>query len=181
MSEEVFVVLFRGVGGKTQLPTKRLREALTAAGFRKVATYIATGNVVLVSDLQAEMVERRVAAIARAEFGFAKAVMALTRDEWRGLVARNPFPEAVDRPTTLHAFVLDSAPPREAVDRLVARASATERVVVEGRILYFHAPEGFGTSKLPPIIDRTLGVASTARNWNTVLKLVDMADEAASR
>jgi len=45
-------------------------------------------------------------------------------------------------------------------------------------VLYFHAPEGFGTSKLPPVIDRTLGVVSTARNWNTVRKLMELAEKA---
>ena len=44
-------------------------------------------------------------------------------------------------------------------------------------MLYFHAPEGFGTSKLPPVIDRMLGVISTARNWNTVLKLMELAEK----
>ena len=45
----VYIILFRGVGGATQLPTKPLREALTAAGFKDVATYINSGNAVLSS------------------------------------------------------------------------------------------------------------------------------------
>lgn len=181
MSAAVFIVLFRGVGGKTQLPTKPLREALTESGFRKVATYIASGNVVLVSEMSAGKVEARVAAIAKAKFGFSKAIMVVTREDWADLIAHNPFPEAVDEPTTLHAFALGAEPSPEAVAALTAKASPTERVLVRGKVLYFHAPQGFGTSKLPPVIDRTLGVASTARNWNTVVKLAEMADEAASR
>ena len=46
----VYIILFRGVGGATQLPTKPLREALTAAGFKDVATYINSGNAVLSSQ-----------------------------------------------------------------------------------------------------------------------------------
>lgn len=181
MSAAVFIVLFRGVGGKTQLPTKPLREALTEAGFRDVSTYIASGNVVLVSEMSAGKVEARVAAIAKAKFGFSKAIMVVIREDWADLIAHNPFPEAVDEPTTLHAFALEAEPSPEAVAALTAKASPTERVLVRGKVLYFHAPQGFGTSKLPPVIDRTLGVVSTARNWNTVVKLAEMADEAASR
>lgn len=181
MSAAVFIVLFRGVGGKTQLPTKPLREALTEVGFRKVVTYIASGNVVLVTDMQAERVEAWVAAIAKEKFGFSKQIMVVTREEWADLIAHNPFPEAVDQPTTLHAFALEAEPSQEAVAALSARASTSERLLVRGKVLYFHAPQGFGTSKLPPLIDRTLGVASTARNWNTVLKLAELADEAAPR
>ena len=40
----VYILLFRGVGGATQLPTAPLREALTGAGFENVATYINSGN-----------------------------------------------------------------------------------------------------------------------------------------
>jgi len=41
------VILFRGVGGKTQLPTQALREKLTEAGFENVATYINSGNAIV--------------------------------------------------------------------------------------------------------------------------------------
>jgi uncharacterized protein (DUF1697 family) len=179
VSEGIHIVLFRGVGGKTQLPTAPLRAALTDAGFRQVATYIATGNVVLASDLRPQEVGAQVAAIAAERFGFTKPTMVLTHREWKRLIARNPFPEAVHEPTRLHAFVLEAQPSRGAGDALLARATAGERLVLDGKVLYLHTPEGFGTSKLPPLIDRTLGVASTARNWNTVRKLDELAAQAA--
>jgi uncharacterized protein (DUF1697 family) len=175
-----YVILFRGVGGATQLPTKPLREALTRAGFRNVATYINSGNAVLVSDRNAEDTMSEVAGIARKEFGFTKDILCLTREAWSRLIAGNPFPEAVDRPTSLHAFALDKAPTQAAIEALSARTAPHERIVVKGKVLYFHAPEGFGISKLPPVVDRTLQAVSTARNWNTVLKLMELADKAAS-
>jgi uncharacterized protein (DUF1697 family) len=180
MGEKTFIVLFRGVGGKTQLPTKPLRQALGEAGFRNVATYIASGNAVLTTELGAEEARRRIADITRENFGFTKAVMLVPQSGWSRLVARNPFPEATAAPTTLHAFILEKAPPKDRIEALLAKAAEHEGVVVDGKVLYFHAPEGFGTSKLPPLIDKTLGTESTARNWNTVLKLEQLAKEAAS-
>src|SRR5215470_3111043 len=91
----VFVVLFRGVGGATQLPTKPLREALTAAGFKDVATYINSGNAVLSSRKSAASVTADIAKIAKREFGFDKAIHAVTREEWAKLIKNNPFPDAV--------------------------------------------------------------------------------------
>jgi hypothetical protein len=38
MKRTVYLILFRGVGGKTQLPVQALREILTEAGFENVAT-----------------------------------------------------------------------------------------------------------------------------------------------
>jgi uncharacterized protein (DUF1697 family) len=136
--------------------------------------------VVLASALDPDEVKAEVAAIVQAEFGFTKALMVLTQAQWSALVSQNPFPEGADAPKTLHAFALETRPSDAAVAALVARAAATERLAVIGKVLYFHAPDGFGTSKLPPVIDRTLGVATTARNWNTVLKLEALAREVAA-
>ncbi|MBU0582899.1 MAG: DUF1697 domain-containing protein [Alphaproteobacteria bacterium] len=175
MSGTVFIVLFRGVGGATQLPVAPLRAALTEEGFGSVETYINSGNAVLASGSSAIETRRRVASIVKERFGFEKDIMLVSRAEWADLVTRNPFPEAVGEPTTLHAFVLADVPEAAAIAALEARATGRERLVVDGRTLYFHVPDGFGRSKLPPVIDRVLGVASTARNWRTVMALDRMA------
>jgi uncharacterized protein (DUF1697 family) len=180
MAASVYVVLFRGVGGETKLPSEPLRKALSAGGFGNVTTYIATGNVVLTSDLSAAEVQAKVASIARKKLGFTKPIMVVSRRDWTALVRGNPFPEAVDIPRTLHAFILEEKPRTRGVEQaLAAKASAGERLALKGKALYLHTPEGFGPSKLPPLIERRLGVATTARNWNTVLKLKELADAAA--
>ena len=78
----VYIILFRGVGGATQLPTKPLREALTKAGFKDVATYINSGNAVLSSRKGAASITAEIARIAKKEFGFDKAIHVVTREEW---------------------------------------------------------------------------------------------------
>ena len=93
------------------------------------------------------------------------------------MIAENPFAEAVDQPTTLHAFVLQASPAEAAVKALHARLAPPERMQVRGIFLYLHVPEGFSASKLPPVIDRLLGTVSTARNWRTVLALARIAAE----
>ena len=180
MRDEVFIVLFRGVGPDTKLTTAPLRAALGKAGFRNVATYIATGNVVLISELSSGDVRGRIAAIVRKAFGFEKEILVRSGKEWARLIRDNPFPAGADNPRTLHAFVLGEKPSKAAIDVLAAKAAATERVAVKGKTLYYHAPDGFGTSKLPALIERTLTGGITARNWNTVVRLGDMAREAAA-
>jgi uncharacterized protein (DUF1697 family) len=170
-----YIILFRGVGGATQLPTGPLREALTEAGFENARTYINSGNALVTSDRPRGQVAGQIARIVKERFGFDKKLMLATAAEWARLVKQNPYREAAREPRSLHAFLLEKAPARHAAEALAARAAAHERVTILGKVLYFHAPEGFGTSKLPPVIDKTLGVASTARNWNTVLKLLELA------
>src|SRR6185437_7782314 len=101
-----YVLLFRGVGGATQLPTAPLRDALTGAGFENVATYINSGNAVLRSHHSREEVIVRVAEICNDLFRFSKAILAPTLEEWSALIRNNPFPQAVITPTCLHAAVL---------------------------------------------------------------------------
>ncbi len=177
MADTVFIVLFRGVGGATQLPTKPLKEYLTAAGFRNAATYINSGNAVVATDLGEQAAKTLIAGIVREKFSFEKDIFLVSRAGWKKLIRDNPFPEGAQVPTSVHAFALSGKPEPEAVEALRARAAPHETVVVTGKVMYFHAPEGFGTSKLPPVIDRTLGVVSTARNWRTVLALMQIADD----
>jgi uncharacterized protein (DUF1697 family) len=171
-----YIILFRGVGGATQLPVKPLREALMAAGFKDVATYINSGNAVLSSRKSAASVTADIAEIAKKEFGFDKAIHTLTREEWAGLIDDNPFPDALAVPKFLHAAVLAGTPEKGKLEALRAFAKAGERIEVVGRVAYLHTPGGFGTSKLAEKFDKGIGVPNTARNWNTVVALAKMAD-----
>ena len=54
--------------------------------------------------------------------------------------------------------------------------SAPKNSSADGQELFIYFPDGMGRSKLPPVLDRTLKMPATARNWNTVNKLLEMAD-----
>jgi uncharacterized protein (DUF1697 family) len=179
-AKSVYILLFRGVGGATQLPTAPLREALSAAGFENVASYINSGNAVVRSALPREKVIAKVAAICKKQFGFEKAIFAPTLAEWVKLIENNPFPQAMDAPKFLHAALLAERPSATNVKALKAFAKADEGFAVIGNAAYLHTPSGFGTSKLAEKFDKGIGVVNTARNWNTVLKLRELAERAAS-
>lgn len=75
MKPTVYLLLFRGVGGKTQLPVKALREQLSEAGFENVATYINTGNAIVRSHWSRKKVIETVATLCREHLGFEKAIL----------------------------------------------------------------------------------------------------------
>lgn len=179
MKPTVYLVLFRGVGGKTQLPTQLLREKLAEAGFENVATYINSGNAIVNSRMSRAKVISTVAEICRVEFDFDKAIFAPTLSEWGDLIAKNPFPTATaEAPTTVHAALLDGVPTPDNLERLRACAAAGEEIKVIGNVAYLHTPHGFGKSKLAEKFDKRIGVTNTARNWNTVLKVAELGGEA---
>lgn len=176
----VYILLFRGVGGKTQLPTKPLREALTAVGYENVGTYINSGNAFLRTKEPRANVIATVAQVCEERFGFEKDVYAVTLPEWRKLVANNPFPEgAKATPKYVHAAVLAEKPTAKNIEMVQSYAVSGEQFAVVGKVAYLFTPHGFGTSKLAERFDKTIGVPNTARNWNSVLKLLELAEAAA--
>jgi uncharacterized protein (DUF1697 family) len=181
LSDTVYIVLFRGVGGATQLPVRPLREALTRTGFGNVSTYINSGNALLTTSMRRGEMLKKVADICRSEFGFDKPIHARTRAEWSKLIEQNPFPDAVAIPKFLHAAVLEAKPEQGRLEALREFASKGERIEVVGEVAYINTPEGFGRSKLAERFDKGIGVGNTARNWNTVLKLGEMAASIAAR
>lgn len=181
MKRTVYLILFRGVGGKTQLPVKMLREKLTEGGFENVATYINSGNAIIRSRLSRDKVITTIVELCRKHFAFDKAIFTPTLAQWDELIARNPFAKAAkDAPTTVHAVLLESAPKAEDVERIRACAVKGEDVKVIQNVAYLHTPNGFGTCKMAEKFDKWIGVTNTARNWNTVLKLAELGREAES-
>ena len=175
MKRTVYLILFRGVGGKTQLPVQALREKLAKAGFENVATYINSGNAIVRSRLGRKKVISTIRELCRAHFGFDKAIFAATLEEWDELIARNPFGRAAaSAPTTVHAALLEGAPKVEDVERIRVCAVKGEEIEVIKGVAYLHTPHGFGTCKMTEKFDRWIGVTNTTRNWNTVLKLAEL-------
>ena len=175
MKRTVYLILFRGVGGKTQLPTKVLRAKLTEGGFENVATYINSGNAIVRSRLGRKQVIATVSSLCRRHFDFDKAIFAPTLAEWEALIARNPFSKAAAAaPTTVHAALLESPPETENIERVRACGAPGEQIEVLDGIAYLHTPHGFGRSKMAEKFDKWIGVTNTARNWNTVVNLAEM-------
>ena len=182
MKATVYLILFRGVGGKTQLPVAALRQKLTRAGFENVATYINSGNAIVRSQLNREKVIGKVAELCRKHFDFDKAIFAPTLEEWDAAIAKNPFAKAAaNAPTTVHVALLDGRPKLEDVERIRALGVKGEDLKVVEGVAYVHTPNGFGTCKMAEKFDKWIGVTNTARNWNTVLKLAELGRAAEAK
>lgn len=179
MKRTVYLILFRGVGGKTQLPVQTLRAKLTDAGFENVATYINSGNAIVRSPLTQKKVIATIADLCRTYFAFDKAIFAPTLAEWDAVIARNPFAKAASKtPKYVHAALLETTPKPEDVERVRSCAVKGEALEVIDGVAYLHTPHGFGTCKMAEKFDKWIGVTNTARNWNTVLKLAELGHAA---
>jgi uncharacterized protein (DUF1697 family) len=167
----VFVALLRAVngGGTGKLPMKDLKRMCEGAGFRGVRTFIASGNVVFESEKTEVQVKAALRRSLQNYAGKPVDVLVRTAAELANVLARDPFPEAPRKYTV--AIFLDDAPPADALEALVGQKD--EKVVLGTREIYVYYADGIGKSKLK--IPAAKG--GTARNMNTVAKLVEMATE----
>ena len=175
---QTWIALLRGinVGGRHTLPMKDLVEIFETAGGENVRTYIQSGNVVFGANVDnLTTFGDTIGAVIEANHGFRPAIQLLTAATLRAAIDANPYPEAVDEPKFLHLAFLSEAPQPERIESATKALADTERFTVIDKCLYMHTPDGLARSKFAANVDKLLGVSATARNWNTVTRLAEMA------
>jgi len=172
----LLVALLRGVnvGGRTMIPMPSLKASLEDLGHEDVVTYIQSGNVVFRSASKdpAKEIEERIAE----DFGVPVTVIIRTPAELRKIVKANPFPK-VKEAKKVHVVFLRDKPAKAAAEGLTPDRSPGDELVLKGRDLYVHYSSGQAKTKITnDWLEKTLGTRATSRNWNTVLKLVELTD-----
>lgn len=174
-----WIALFRGVnvGGNNILPMKDLVVALEEIGCTCVKTYIQSGNVIFSKSVsKVPQLAKLIGKTVLNRYGFEPKIHLLTVRELKKAVTSNPFPNAEENPKSLHLFFLSKNPKslkRESFDEIKAER---ENYALNENMFYLHAPDGIGRSRLAAKTEKFLGVDATARNWGTVLKLLELAN-----
>ena len=177
-----YLALLRGinVGGKAILPMKALTAIFVAAGASKVTTYIQSGNVIFEAAEPEVVVAAVTLEIARV-FGYPGRIVMRSAAELAAAYKANPFAKAGAPADTMWVYFLADKPDAAAVKALDPERSPGDSFVVKGREVYLHLPNGMARTKLSNVyFDTKLKTVSTARNWNTVGKLVEMIKATAS-
>jgi uncharacterized protein (DUF1697 family) len=114
-----FIALLRAVnvGGTGKLPMSELKAMCEAAGFARVRTYIASGNVVFESDQAESEVRHAIEDSLAAYVGHRVGVLVRTAAEMAAVVAQNPFP--AEQPNRTMAIFLEQPPPVDAAEKAV--------------------------------------------------------------
>jgi len=174
------VALLRAVnvGGTGKVPMADLRAMAEKAGLKEARTLIASGNLLFEAGARTPAASEKLLEAACAKtFGLTTQIYVRTHADLERIVARNPFPkEAKDEPGLLHVLLMREAPEAKAFKALQAWIKGPEQVRGDSRHAYISYPDGAGQSKLTPaVIERHLGCAGTARNWNTIGKLLNLS------
>jgi len=137
------------------------------AGFTRVETYIASGNVVFDSKAAAARVKAALESLLLAHAKKPVGVMVRTAAEIADVMKANPFRKT--EPKYTYVVFLDARPPRDALGH--AAGVNGEELALGKREIFIHYPNGMGRSRLriPAAMN------GTARNMNTVARLAALA------
>jgi uncharacterized protein (DUF1697 family) len=176
----IVVSLLRGinVGGKRSLKMAELVDLYQSLRLANPRSHIQSGNVIFGTDEDdLDGLARRIMAAIEKRFGMRIDVILRTSDQMKQVIDTNPFAGRLEiHSNKLIVMFLTSDPGPEARDRLRNLPPAPEEFHLSGRELYAWYPNGMGGSKTSQsAIDRALKVPGTARNWNTVARLYELA------
>lgn len=169
---QTLIALLRAVnvGGTGKLPMAELRSMAEAAGLSDVRTYIQSGNLLCSSSDKPDVVKKTLEGCLETYAGKPVSVIMRTAEEMRQVLDSNPFPNA--EPSKVGVLFLDGSPPTQTIEE--AKGQADEEIELGDREIFVHYPSGMGRTKL-----RFAAMSEgTARNINTVAKLVTMASKA---
>jgi uncharacterized protein (DUF1697 family) len=173
------IALLRGIniGPRQRVSMPELRALIEGLGYTDVQTLVQSGNVVFTARAKPATLEKKLEQEIEKQLGVDPKVVVRTRDELAAAIEANPF-EVPEDPRNLHVTFLSGEPDAAARDKLEALDCPPDELALAGREIYILYANGSGRSELAQQLGRAkLGVTATDRNWNTVTKLLEMADE----
>ncbi len=177
----VIICMLRGVnvGGKHKIKMEALRALCESLGLRDAKTLLQSGNVVFrIERRDLVLLTKKIEGGIERKFGFHSDVILRTSSELRDVIARCPFAKraGVDASRLLVSFLV-SDPGAEARANVLRIKADPEELRIDGREVYIYFPNGMARPKLSmALVERTLKTSWTGRNWNTVRKLLEMAE-----
>lgn len=175
-----WVALVRGinVGGSNRLPMAALRTTFESLGCRSVQTYIQSGNVLFDAgdEFGEDDLARAISVGISDRHSLSVPVVVRSAADLARAADRHPAADGDLDPKLLHVAFLDRHPDPADVAAFPDDRFLPDAWVLSGRELYLAYPNGSGRSAMTvDRFERAWGVVATARNLNTVRRLVTMS------
>ena len=173
---ERYLVMPRGinVGTRNRVPMTELTALLTDAGYSGVATILQSGNVIV--STESDHPDEVAGAMQRLlidEFDVNVPCVVRTANQVREVLERSPLREVVSDPSRYLVNFLSEEPDPDAAGALLAEDHSPEAIAIEGAEAYIWTPDGVKAMTLSyAYLEKRLGVVATARNWNTLRRIV---------
>lgn len=172
------------VGGHAAIKMAELKQLYESLKFRDVQTYVQSGNVIFRTESPTlGAVTAKIQSGIEKRFRVTPGLMLRTLDDMRSIVKKNPFAKRLGiEPAKLHVYFLNSVLRRPAIAQLKNLPLDPEELIPSKSEIFIYFPDGAGKSKLPwKTLEKICTAPGTARNWNTVTKLLEIAEQIDSR
>ncbi|MEO8033782.1 MAG: DUF1697 domain-containing protein [Acidobacteriota bacterium] len=170
-----YIALLRAINvGGHVVKMDRLRELFESLELASVETFIASGNVIFDSRAGAAALEPKIEATLRTALGYEVRTFLRTAQELAAVAGYRPFPDAqLDTPgSSLYIAFLPAIPDEASRNKLLALRNDIDDLHLYGRELYWWCRGRMLDSTLTGArLEKTVGMAMTARNVTTVRKL----------
>lgn len=178
---EKYISILRGinVSGKNKIKMDDLKLIYESVGFKNVATYIQSGNVIFeFKTVDRKELSELISGSIKKKLEFDVPVFVLTSDKLNEIFSNNPFINNRDENISkLHVTVLDNSPDKNLVSELLKTNSGIDEFILKDNIVYLFCPSGYGKTKLTnAFFEKKLKVSATTRNWKTITKLVELSE-----
>jgi len=163
------------VSGKNKIKMAELKALYESLNFKRVQTYIQSGNVLFSNDQKKtdDLVAQIEHAILKS-FSLEVKVFVLDFPAFEAITVHNPF--TTYNKSKVSLTILSDRPKPEFLNDLEAARHPSEEILLRDRFIFLHCPNGFGRTKLNnALIERKSGFTATSRNWKTITNLLEMA------
>ncbi|MET0072188.1 MAG: DUF1697 domain-containing protein [Candidatus Thiodiazotropha sp.] len=174
---KTFIILLRGVmpTGKNKVSMSLLQGALGEAGLENVQTYIQSGNLIASSNLTQAGIEELVHSTISQKFGGNIPVLARTPQQFSNILKRVPFQETDTK--KLYFTLLAKNPNKHLLKEFTSIDHSPDHIIYEKNVIYTlyntkHSDSKFNNN----YFERKLKVTMTTRNFNTMNKLIELAN-----
>lgn len=175
-----YIAMLRGinVSGHKTIKMQDLRELCNKLGYRNVQTYVQSGNIVFeITKGTPANLSKQISKAIHDPYGFDVPVFIRTLEEMQRIISANPFlkEKNIDQ-SRLHVTFLSETPQTDSLIELGKVPAGPDRFHTVRNEIYLHCPNGYGRTKLSNMmIEKTLSVGATTRNWRTSNTLLEMA------
>ena len=178
----VLISMLRGVnvGGHNKIKMDALRALYESLKFEDPRTYVQSGNVIFrTKQKNSTALATKIQNAIERTFKCRPEVILRTADELRNAIASTPFANRRGlEPSKILVTFLAAEPSPGAQTTIASLKAYPEELHLLGRELYIYFPDGAGKSKLPwSQVEKLLKTTGTARNWNSVTRMLAMAEE----
>ncbi len=177
---KTYIALLRGinVSGQKLIKMAELKTMFEKTGFKKVVTYIQSGNVVFLAKANDNvLLSEQIKKAILETFGYDVDVQVLEADQLKKIKESNSFLKGnEDQLKSIYYTLLAEKPAIELVAELNKLEQTTEFFKITDEAIYCFYPNGVGRSKHNGLFfEKKLKVSCTTRNYNTISKLVELS------